>query len=152
MKECPKCGELNGDANDRCYKCNTFLGYRSTMGKICRKCNAKYDSKKEICDECGNVLSVYEPSYELKSKNNSSTDMWMYVISFLIPIVGIILGCIQVGKGDKTGGRNLIITAIVSAVLYAIVTSMIIDHDSKEMEEELNSIYEMYDDEYDYWD
>jgi len=26
MRTCPKCGELNGDSNERCYKCNTFKG------------------------------------------------------------------------------------------------------------------------------
>lgn len=63
--------------------------------------------------------------------------MWMYVIAFLIPIVGLVLGCIQVGK-------NLIITSIVSFVLYVIVVSVISSHKAKKAEEELSSLYDSY--------
>ena len=33
MKE-PKCGELNGDQNERCYKCNEYLGKSAVKKKI----------------------------------------------------------------------------------------------------------------------
>ena len=38
MKQCPKCGELNGDKNERCYKCNEYLGKSAVTKKICPKC------------------------------------------------------------------------------------------------------------------
>ena len=101
MKTCPNCGEMNGEANDKCYKCGTDL-------------------------------------------SQISGEKWMYVIAFLIPIVGLVLGCIQVGKNDKTGGKNLIITSIVSFVLYVIVVSVISNHKAKKAEEELSSLYDSY--------
>ncbi len=34
MKECPKCGELNGDQNERSYKCSEYLGKSAVKKKI----------------------------------------------------------------------------------------------------------------------
>lgn len=153
MKTCPNCGELNGDTNNKCYKCGNDISNISEVKQYCTYCKGIYASRVKECPRCGIPTVDYDP-FTMSTSNNSNnyTDTWMYIIGFLIPIVGIILGCIQVGKGDKTGGRNLIITAIISAVLYSIVSFMVINHNSKKMEEELNSIYETYDDEYDYYD
>lgn len=129
MRECPSCKELNGENNEYCYKCNAYIGpVESRRNKTCPTCGISYPSNKSYCDVCGKSLGSdsvddYIP-VETKSSSSSTpyVETWMYIIGFLIPLVGIILGCIQVGKNDKEGGRNLIITAIVGMVLYAIIT------------------------------
>lgn len=142
MRECPKCGELNGDNNARCYKCNTFIGPVSSYKKICQKCGTIYDGNKSYCDTCGGNLSVYDDTVDTSysKKSTSSVEIWMYVIGFLIPIVGLVLGCIQVGKGDKTGARNLFITSIISIVLLAIIFAVRVNKAEKELEDTVKDL------------
>ena len=88
----------------------------------------------------------------------NAVEPWMYIIGFLIPIVGIVLGCIQVGKDDKTGGRNLLILSIISAFIYVIIYASMISGSTKKIEENSGieeSVSEIYDEEYssyNYWD
>lgn len=145
MKTCPNCGEMNGEANDKCYKCGTDLSQISGERRCCPYCNEIYSPKVETCPKCERPTVVFDP-FTMKQTYNGGSDVetWMYVIAFLIPIVGLVLGCIQVGKNDKTGGKNLIITSIVSFVLYVIVVSVISNHKAKKAEEELSSLYDSY--------
>lgn len=119
MKTCPNCGEMNGEANDKCYKCGADLSER-----YCTYCDKVYSSKTHTCPACGSPTVVYD-AFTMKKQtyNNSSdyVDTWMYVLAVLIPLVGLILGCIQIGKNNSTGGRNLIIAFIVSSVVCTII-------------------------------
>ena len=77
----------------------------------------------------------------LKTHNNeNSVDLWMYIVSFLIPIVGIVFGCIQVAKGDKDGARNLFITSIISIVLLAIIYAVRVNKAEKELEDAVKEL------------
>lgn len=44
MKTCPNCGEMNGEANDKCYKCGADLSER-----YCTYCDKVYSSKTHTC-------------------------------------------------------------------------------------------------------
>lgn len=144
MKTCPNCGEMNGEANDKCYKCGADLSQISGEKRYCEYCKEIYAPKTKECPKCGMPTIVYDPITMSQVHNAGGVEMWMYVIAFLIPIVGLVLGCIQVGKNDKAGGKNLIITSIVSFVLYVIVVSVISNHKAKKAEEELSSLYDSY--------
>lgn len=142
MRTCPSCKELNGDSNEYCYKCNAYIGpVNSYQKKVCPNCDISYPPKKPYCDVCGRALvsasGVDYDQFEVKKSASSvpCVETWMYIVGFLIPIVGLVLGCIQVAKNDKQGGRNLIITAIVSAVLITIVSIIVMNHQAKKAEE-----------------
>ena len=83
---------------------------------------------------------------KMSGSSESYVETWMYIIAFLIPIVGLILGCIKVGKGDSKGGRNLIITAIVSFVLYSIVVSVMVSRSTAELDAAMSEIEESLND------
>lgn len=143
MRTCPKCGELNGDNNAYCYKCNTLIGPVDYSKKICRKCGTLYSAGKKECDTCGISLSVYDetPSTSYSKRTSyADVDMWMYVVAFLIPIVGIVFGCIHVAKGDKDGARNLFITSIISIVLLAIIYAVRVNKAEKELEDAVKEL------------
>ena len=124
MKRCPKCKELNGENSTFCFKCKTTFpasGRVDNYKKKCRKCGAIYNSGAVICDQCGGGLSVvtsnsaYDQSYS--SNSSGTSNVWMYVVSVLIPLLGIILGCIKIGKDENELGKSLIITGIVANIL-----------------------------------
>lgn len=62
---------------------------------------------------------------------------WLfYILSFIIPIAGIVIGAIYMGKGDaecREFGRNCIIAAVAAVVvcclcycLYLLVTALLV--------------------------
>lgn len=126
MKTCPKCGELNGDSRTDCFKCKAILGSVDTYQKICPKCGFVYSSKTESCDSCGGRLSVYTPDAVNKTSYSDNSGCWMYVVAVLIPLVGIILGCIYISRGEDDLGKSLIITSVVTHIIAAILWFFII--------------------------
>ena len=52
--------------------------------------------------------------------------MVLYVISFLLPLVGIILGVIYIGKDENDLGKLLILFSIIIAIIgYVLALALI---------------------------
>lgn len=102
--------------------------------KVLSSMLSKKEEEKKAETECDSDTTP-------KTHNNeNSVDLWMYIVSFLIPIVGIVFGCIQVAKGDKDGARNLFITSIVSIVLLAIIYAVRVNKAEKELEDAVKDL------------
>ena len=101
---CPKCNGVNHKDADACV----FCGYR-------------FDRKKLFS-------GAYNPSVENLAEEKESY-AFQYIISFLIPLVGFILGAILLSKDDaaqRSVGKTCIILGIVSVVLLAVVWGLFI--------------------------
>lgn len=112
MRTCPKCSELNGDSRTECWKCKASLG--------------AVDTYKKICPKCGGRLSVCSKDTEYKGSDSDNSGCWLYVVSVLFPLVGIILGCIYIARREDELGKSLIITGIVSNVIAVILGIMLV--------------------------
>ena len=55
----------------------------------------------------------------------NSDGCWMYVVSVLIPLVGIILGCIYIARREDELGKSLIITGVISNIVAIILGIML---------------------------
>lgn len=126
MRTCPKCNELNGESRTECWKCKTSLGAVDTYKKICPKCGFIYSQKTENCEKCGGRLSVCSKDTEYKGSDSDNSGCWLYVVSVLFPLVGIILGCIYIARREDELGKYLIITGIVSNVIAVILGIMLV--------------------------
>lgn len=95
-----------------CSKCE---GPNPFENDVCAFCNAKLDKEKYYS------LEYYESQDdEIESESEGESNTFRYVISFLIPLIGYILGAILLSKDsaeEKTVGQNCIILGIISAVL-----------------------------------
>lgn len=143
MRECPKCGELNGDNNEYCYKCKALIGPVEHGRKRCPKCDIAYPPSKSYCDVCGiSLLSSQGTKTNSTHYSNTSdnTPTWMLIISFLIPLVGIILGCIKVSQKDNDGAKKIFIITIVSIVLYSIIIGILINHSMAELDNAMSDL------------
>jgi ribosomal protein L40E len=125
MRTCPKCNELNGDNRTDCWKCKASLGAVDTYKKVCPKCGLIFSQKTENCDKCGGRLSVYDESTKYITASADNSGCWMYVVSILIPLVGIILGCIYISRREDELGKSLIITGVVSNIIAIILGIML---------------------------
>lgn len=125
MKTCPKCSELNGNNRTDCWKCSASLGPSDTYKKICPKCGLIFSQKTENCDKCGGRVSVYSGESDYRATSSDNSGCWMYVVSVLIPLVGIILGCIYIARREDELGKSLIITGVVSNIVAVVLGIML---------------------------
>ena len=95
----------------------------SSETKFCSNCGAKIDVKAEICPKCG--VRVASP---LKESPQGGARLLLYIISLLIPLIGIIIGVIYLTKSSQdvhdVGVRCLII-GILHPV-FIIISLMIL--------------------------
>ncbi len=119
MKTCPKCGELNGNDREDCFKCRTSFPKTPAYRKICPKCGALYHPAKELCEDCGVRLSVYSPGQTTYA--DSGARWWHYALAILFPLFGVILGCIYFGRGEDDLGKTLITTSVVCVIIQIVL-------------------------------
>jgi len=105
--------------------------------KICSKCGDNNQISAMVCTNCGNSLSdakiiksdieIYVSNYDYSK--NSSISLFTYIISFLIPLIGFIIGAIFLTQDDyekNDAGKVCIVLGVISILLNIIVISIII--------------------------
>lgn len=102
----------------------------------CPKCDGVNPFENEKCCYCGHIFDkskYYNVNYYLQEESEAAAEeetdkrsyAFQYVISFLIPLVGFILGAILLAKDDeeeKSAGKTVIILGIVSIAIGTIIT------------------------------
>ena len=69
------------------------------------------------------------PQFNCREKESSNSYTFQYVISFLIPLVGFILGAILLSKEneeEKAVGKSCIILGIIAVVISTIIIVLIL--------------------------
>ena len=106
----------------------------------CPKCEGPNPFENKNCSFCGHKLDksrYYDPVYYAFAEEDDQNAQqehgrsfgFHYVISFLIPMIGFILGAIMLGKNDEeevSVGKACIILGIVSIVIAAIAWTLIL--------------------------
>lgn len=108
--------------------------------KVCKYCNNIYTPNIEECPRCQMPLQWYDGNSVKSNGNTGETELWMLIISFLIPIVGIILGCIKVSQKDNDGAKKIFIATIVSIVLYSIIMGVLISRSTAELDAAMSDL------------
>lgn len=104
---CPKCDGLNGFEATECQYCGYNLENKKT----------KYYSL-DYYENDNDDDDILDDSEDEKGGNY----LFQYIISFLIPLIGFILGAILLSKDDeqKSVGKACIIIGIVSTIVSTI--------------------------------
>ncbi len=99
----------------------------------CPKCDGPNPFSNDVCGFCGHKIDkskYYNPEYyerleiDEDESDGGNSYTFQYIISFLIPLVGYILGAILLSKDseeEKHVGKTCIILGIVSAVISVII-------------------------------
>ena len=121
VKECPKCKESNKAEAKTCFNCGTSLvnvelkglsetDKASQYGNITRKdrkcpfCEKLYDNSYTKCPICGTLLEEKTEKVYYAVPKSSGGNIGIYILSFLIPIAGLIIGAIWLANGKSDGG------------------------------------------------
>lgn len=91
--------------------------------KFCPGCGNRISSNSVVCPYCG-VQVGYMQTYERKT---NGTAIAAIILSFFIPLIGLILGGIGLKKSHKLNdGRGLSIAAIVISLIQLVAVVLII--------------------------
>ena len=106
----------------------------------CPKCDGVNPFENEKCCYCGHTFDkskYYNINYYLQEESETAAEeetdkhsyTFQYVISFLIPLVGFILGAILLSKDDeeeKSAGKSCVILGIVAVIISTIIIVLIL--------------------------
>lgn len=145
-KICPVCNEMNAEDAKLCISCGKNLMEVKSIGiseeqkenmtqnynslyscSICGKVN----NGSKICPECGGRCYVSKSQYETPTyeSKKDTVSCGIYILSFFIPLVGIIIGSIWLASDDsnkKENGKSVLITAIISILIFTILNILFI--------------------------
>lgn len=97
----------------------------------CPKCDGPNSSENDCCSFCGykfdkNQFLILDENENCKCDNKEDEEdesyTFQYIISFLIPLIGFIIGAIFLtkdNKEEKEVGKGCILVAIVSVIISA---------------------------------
>lgn len=139
VKICPKCKESNKENATSCINCGESLVNVDSIGvaddeKViktvldrCPHCDKRLNGSFKKCPYCGNDLTKTNNRYYAVN-HGASGDVGIYILSFFIPLAGIIIGAIWLASNDKQeeGGTaiGLAVAGIaIGAMVYAIAVS-----------------------------
>ena len=117
-KFCPKCGQkLDPQAQMSrklayCRNCGSQIDAEAEICPYCRNCGSQIDAEAEICPKCG----VRQKNPPVENKN----PLFALILSFIIPGLG------QIYNGQNRKGILLIVSIIVSIVLWMILIGFIL--------------------------
>jgi len=136
MKFCIHCGAQVSENVAFCGKCGGKLANNTTQGAIrpteakiksCPHCGAQVAENAMICHKCGCTVSnapQYQPVHQRPQRDNTNgSGIWL-VLSFVIPIVGIILYFTTKSSNPSRANKYLIIAGY-GFLVWIIVILMI---------------------------
>ncbi|MCL2019176.1 MAG: hypothetical protein FWG70_05380 [Oscillospiraceae bacterium] len=93
----------------------------------CPKCDAPTPTSESKCKYCEYKLDITKIKFDHSDEDDEniefdkSSNISLFVISLLLPIIGIILGIVYIGKNDEDLGKSLIYFSIFATVIYSII-------------------------------
>lgn len=75
---------------------------------ICSNCGREIADMAVVCPNCGTPTNAQtQPVFD---SGEEKANVGLIILSVFIPLVGIILGCIEMSKGNKKAGKTYLIT------------------------------------------
>ena len=146
MKRCPSCKHNVPDTDAYCRYCNTYLSgraqYRPTSPQNANNYNQPYQNQPNA------------PAFEYDDypKRSNGAAVAGFVLSFFLPLLGLIFGCVGNAKANRgASGKGLSVAAIVlsliSLVFEVIVIGLLI-YENYYYVEELEEIFACFNRQY----
>ena len=148
VKECIKCGGENKENAVTCTSCGNTLKdakvegipnqlkndivYNRNDKSTCPYCNTSVKEGTTFCSDCGSIITKKHHPKTIMSNyssegNDNSIRILLYIITFFIPFVGLIIGGVYTASDDydkNSLGKELLIFGIIMMVIGTLVLSM----------------------------
>ena len=103
---------------------------------FCKSCGKEINDQAVVCPYCGNQTGnaqqiPQQPVYGAPQQNPNNmyqqpvpadeTNVGLVVLSVLFPIVGIILGAVNMSNGNKKSGKAYLMAGIIAIAVEAVI-------------------------------
>ena len=118
-KQCPHCGKIPPADGKFCVQCDSYLGGADAQKqpgvekaqepmKICQTCGSIIKKSAILCPVCKKMADRPIPTESVPPANTKSNGFAIagFVLSFLVPLLGLIFGAIGKGKAKDSTGRD----------------------------------------------
>lgn len=133
--KCPNCNKEVPNTDIYCRYCSAHLGApkenlksvpqpTKIETKFCKSCGSQIPRQSFYCPNCSKladrpVINYYRPSNGMAIAG--------FILSFFIPILGLIFGCIGNSRANEgASGKGLSIAAIVISIVTMVINFFII--------------------------
>lgn len=123
---CPNCGAQNPAGAAICYSCGKEL--RSSGSRNCVSCGRAIPWEANVCPYCGKDYRVQASSPQAQPTISAGMRALFYILSFLIPLAGIIIGAIYYSKPDRESkqvGKICLVLGVVSILLIVGIGAVV---------------------------
>jgi len=85
---------------------------------ICPNCGREIADMAVVCPNCGTPVSPQnQPNINM---GEEKANVGLIILTVFFPIVGIILGIVEMNKGNKKAGKTYLITAGIVVAAYIL--------------------------------
>lgn len=124
-KFCNQCGnkvEVDHGDKKKLEKEKQVVQSREKEKFYCRNCGKKIDKNSNICPNCG-----YELYKRYCDHNNDSVEnFFIYLVSLLIPFVGIVIWMISKDEYPKRAHTALVLSIVSTGILFVLFVLFIL--------------------------
>ncbi len=118
MNKCANCGKLfmNQKLNSRgyCEACENAIARKKSIERW------KTQTAKESIENSGKEVMPSE-EYTVEECDDRKIDIWMYILSILLPPIGLVMGLIYLGRREDEKSKKLLITSAVAMFVYVFI-------------------------------
>lgn len=122
---------------NRCANCGKLcLAQKLNSRGYCEECENAIARKKSIenwknqkAEELGGKTEIETAllsNEDFLKHENSKVDIWMYILSILLPPIGLAMGLIYLGRREDEIGKKLLIVSAVATFIFVLIWIMAI--------------------------
>ena len=95
------------------------MSYSQRNGKFCQHCGNFIPASSFFCPKCNKVSESHRPT----PSDSNGMAIAGFVLSFLIPILGLIFGIIGNNRADEgASGKGLSVAAITISIIMMVIS------------------------------
>ena len=143
-KKCPECGKMTPANSKFCIKCGHSMAPTQAEStepklKICKVCSSRIKQSAIICPVCKQMADVAPNNDTMTSSASTSATptasqnptggngfaITGFVLSFFVPLLGLIFSVLGKGKAKDNTGRGLAIAGMVISIVTMAINIII---------------------------
>jgi len=87
---------------------------------FCKKCGNEIPDNSKFCVKCGTTINSNQPTPQVAE---DKTSVGLIILSILFPIVGIVLGIVNLRSKKSSSGKVYLIVGIICAIVWMSINS-----------------------------
>lgn len=97
---------------------------------FCKSCGKEINDQAVVCPYCGVQTGTFQnipqqPAQPYAQNDADETNVGLIILSVLIPLVGIILGAVNMSNGKKKSGKAYLLAGIITVAVELVIAIII---------------------------